>query len=150
MTTVRCATAEDIDTIYDLINALAAYENQQQHVRTSKKELLAAGFAEQKKFGVLLAEFDGTVAGFASYTWNYSIWYGASYMNIDDVFVSEEFRGQKIGEALMHKAKEVCKERGASRIKWEVEEDNHGAIKFYKRLGADVTVKGVCSWPVEK
>ena len=57
-------------------------------------------------------------------------------MNIDDVFIWEKFRGKPIGELLMLKAKEVCLAKGASQIKWEVEQDNHGAIKFYERLGA--------------
>ena len=69
-------------------------------------------------------------------------------MNIDDVFVWERYRGQKVGEALMLKAKEICKAKDVRKMKWEVERDNHKAIKFYERLGANVNIKGVCNWSV--
>ena len=57
---------------------------------------------------MLLAEIDNEVAGYYSYTWNYSIWLGSTTMNIDDVFVWHKFRGKQIGGLLMLKAKEVC------------------------------------------
>ena len=67
-------------------------------------------------------------------------------MNIDDVFVWQEFRGQKVGELLMMKAKEVCEKAGCKRIRWQVEKDNNGAIKFYQRLGAELNIKGLFNW----
>ena len=145
---VRAATKEDSGTIYDLIIGLAQYHDQAQYVATSKAEIAVAAFGEQVAFGVLLAEIDGQVAGFTSYTWNYSIWQGQRYMNIDDVFVLEAFRGQKIGQALMLKAKEVCLAKGAGRIRWEVEQDNTSAIAFYRQLGATLDIKGVFHWDV--
>lgn len=148
MLIVREACEKDIDIVFDLIIAIAKHHDQEQYVVTDKNELLKSGFSENPAFGVLLAEVDGEVAGYASYTWNYSIWLGTSYMNIDDVFVWEGFRGQKVGEALMQKARSVCQVKGVNRMKWEVEQDNLQAIKFYQRLGATIDIKGVCRWSV--
>ncbi|KGJ98365.1 GNAT family N-acetyltransferase [Thalassotalea sp. ND16A] len=148
MVNVREATISDIDIVYDLIIAIAKHHNQEQYVVTNKDELIDSGFADKPTFGVLLAEAEGEVAGYCSYTWNYSIWLGSTYMNIDDVFVWEKFRGKQIGEALMLKAKDVCLAKGASRIRWEVEQDNFGAIKFYQRLGANCDIKGLFRWDV--
>jgi GNAT superfamily N-acetyltransferase len=145
---VREATREDIDVIYDLIVGMASHQNQEHFITTDKRELLQAGFSESPDFGVFLAEVDGQVAGYLSYTWNYSIWLGSYYMNIDDVFVVEEFRNQKAGEALMLKARELCKNKGLSRIRWEVQKDNHRAIKFYEQLGAELNLKGVFRWTI--
>ena len=147
--TVREATISDIDIVHDLIIAIAKHHKQEQFVVTTKNELINAGFGDSPAFGVLLAEVDGEVVGYCSYTWNYSIWLGSSYMNIDDVFVWEKFRGQQVGELLMLKAKEVCLAKGASRIKWEVGQYNHGAIKFYQRLGANIDIKGLFRWDVK-
>ncbi|NQZ80751.1 MAG: GNAT family N-acetyltransferase [Colwellia sp.] len=148
MLVVREANADDIDIVYDLIMAIAKHHDQQQYVVTDKNELLTAGFGKQPQFGVLLAEVDGKVAGYCSYTWNYSIWLGSRYMNIDDIFVWQEYRGKKVGEKLMYKAKEVCQNKGGNRIRWEVEKDNHAAIKFYERLGANIDIKGLCKWDI--
>ncbi|CAM2067623.1 GNAT family N-acetyltransferase [Sulfidibacter corallicola] len=150
MLTLREATAEDVDTLYDLIIAIAEYHDQTAFVVTDRDELLQAGFGEAPQFGVLLAEVDGEIAGYTSYTWNYSIWLGTTYMNIDDVFVWSRFRGQKIGESMMLRVRDLCKARGVGRIRWEVEADNHKAIRFYERLGAEVTVKGVVRWDLSK
>jgi len=144
--TIREATLSDVDTVYDLIIAIAKHHNQEQYVITSKEELIHSGFADKPNFGVLLAENNGEIAGYCSYTWNYSIWLGSSYMNIDDVFVWQKFRGMQIGEALMLKAKEVSLAKGAKRIRWEVEQDNVGAIRFYQRLGAKCDIKGLFKW----
>jgi len=146
MVTIREAKKEDIDTLYNLIMAIAEHHAQAQYVITSKAELKKSGFGEKPLFGALLAEVNGEVAGYCSYTWNYSIWLGATNMNIDDVFVWDKFRGQKVGEALMLKAKEVCLKNGASKIRWEVEQDNHRAIKFYQNLGAKIDIKGLFRW----
>ncbi len=146
--TIREATEQDIDVVYDLIMAIAEHHDQAQYVITDKAELAQSIGGSAAKFGVLLAEVDGKVAGYASYTWNYSIWLGAEVMNIDDVFVWPQFRGQKAGEALMLKARAVCQAKGCQRIRWEVEQDNHQAIKFYQRLGAQIDIKGVCRWGV--
>lgn len=148
MINIKEATAADIDIVYDLIIAIAKHHHQEQYVITTKEELLKAGFTNTSSFGILLAQINGETVGYCSYTWNYSIWQGSNYMNIDDVFVWEKFRGKKIGDKLMSKAKEVCLANSCSRIKWQVEKDNHGAIKFYERLGAKLNIKGLFSWDV--
>lgn len=146
MIELRQATPEDVDALFEMIIEIAAYHGQQQSVKTSKEKLLEDGFGEKASFGAIIAEYNGATTGYVSYTVNYSIWLGASYMNIDDIFVKEAFRGKKIGEALMQKIKQTCRDKGIQRVKWEVEKDNIAAIRFYKRLGATVNIKGVCSW----
>ncbi|MEP1445226.1 MAG: GNAT family N-acetyltransferase [Paraglaciecola sp.] len=148
MLKIREVELQDIDVLLELMFAIAKYHGQEQYITTSKQELIDSGFGANPSYGALLAELNDQAVGYCSYTWNYSIWLGASYMNIDDLFVWEEFRGQKVGELLMLKAKEVCRVKGSSRIKWEVQQDNLGAIKFYERLGATVDIKGIARWDV--
>lgn len=150
MVIIREAKSSDIDKLYELIVAIARHHDQEQFVLTNKSELMRAGFGDNPEFGVLLAEVDGDIAGYCSYTWSYSIWLGGRYMYIDDVFVWEAFRGQKVGEALMLKAREVALSQGSSRIRWEVEQENHAAIRFYRRLGANIDIKGVCRWELAR
>lgn len=146
MIKIRDATKYDIDTLFDLIMGIAKYHNQEEYVLTNKKEMLNSGFNDQPKFGAIIAEFNDRIAGYLSYTWNYSIWNGHNYMNLDDLFVSEEYRGQKVGLALMKRAKDTCMEKNIALIRWEVEMDNVKAIKFYNRLGANITEKGIFRW----
>ena len=148
MIKVREAKKEDVNDIYNLIVANARYHNQEKHVLTDKENLEKYGFGPASQFGVLIAEINGKIIGYVSYTWNYSIWLGEFYMNIDDLYIYDEYRGMKAGEALMKKAKELSKSRGGCRLKWEVEQNNQKAIKFYKRLGAEIVIKGVGLWDI--
>lgn len=148
MVTVRKATVEDINDFCKMMIGIAEYHNMGSSLKLDKNKLIKDGFSDRPLFEILLAEVDNEIAGYLSYTYNYSIWLSSYLMNIDDVFIWEKFRGKKIGVVLMQKAKEICKERGLKRIKWEVEKNNEGAIKFYKRLGASINIKGVCTWDV--
>ncbi len=143
---IRKATAKDIDALYDLIIGIAKYHNQEQYVQTNKAELLTSGFGDDPKFEVLLAEFDSQIAGYLSYTWNYSIWNGAENMNLDDLFVKSDFRGKKVGQILMEAAKAESLKRSVTYIRWEVETDNTKAIAFYEKLGANMAEKGIFKW----
>ena len=148
MASIRHASADDVALVLELITALARHHGQLEYVRTDQSALLTDGFGDDPKFGVLLAETDGDVAGFLSYTICYSIWLGESFMQIDDVFVRDDFRGNGIGKSLMTKSYQTCKELGLSRIKWEVQPDNVAAIRFYEKLGAKSYDKRIFSWSI--
>ncbi|MBX2871584.1 MAG: GNAT family N-acetyltransferase [Saprospiraceae bacterium] len=146
MIEIRVAQKEDVGILYELIMGIAKFHNQEQFVLTNQEEMLQAGFGENPRFGALIAEYNGKVAGYLSYTWNYSIWNGTAYMNMDDLFVWQAFRGKKIGEQLMLHAKGLCDNSGIKLIRWEVQQDNAKAISFYNRLGADMYPKGIFRW----
>ena len=146
MIKIRKATKNDIGILYDLILGIAKFHNQEEYVVTNKQEMLYSGFSGNPKFGALIAELHSEIAGYLSYTWNYSIWNGCEYMNLDDLFVWSQFRGQRVGLQLIQSAKKICIEKNISLIRWEVEKDNEKAIEFYNRLGAKMTQKGIFRW----
>ena len=136
----------DVQPLFSLIVALAEHHDQRRFLKGSVDTLERDGFSDHAQFGAIVADKAGQLVGFASFTWNYSIWLGGKYMNIDDVFVDGGHRGLRIGEQLMLKAKELCADAGGIRLRWEVESDNRAAIRFYERLGAVVRTKGVLTW----
>ena len=135
--------------LYELMVKLAKNEGQEQYLTTDIASLSEALNEKPEKFGALMAFVDETAIGYLSYTWNYSIWQGLHYMNLDDLFVLASHRGRKVGEQLMDTAKVLCKEKGIYRIRWEVEKENNKAIKFYNRLGAQLKEKGIFNWSFE-
>jgi len=148
MIAIRIAEESDVAVFHELLLQEAKHHNSLQHVCTDVAELRRAGFGKDKKFGVLLAEYHGEPAGYVSYTTNYSIWLGADFVMVDDVFVTEKYRGKRIGEALMLRMRDMARAEGHTRIRWGVESDNDGAIRFYERLGATLHTKGICTWDV--
>ncbi len=59
----------------------------------------------------------------------------AIYMK--ELYVDARYRGQKIGEQLMHALREEAKQKNCGQIKWTVAPWNKAGIKFYERLGAN-------------
>jgi GNAT superfamily N-acetyltransferase len=145
---LREATEADAEALYRLIVAIADHHDQRAYVFTTVDDLRRDGFGPEPKFCAVLAEVDGALVGYASYTFNYAIWLGSTYMNVDDVFVSPAHRGSGIGEALMHMLKQRCAAHGLQRLRWEVQPDNRSAIRFYERIGARMRTKGIFYWDV--
>ena len=145
---VRRATAADAAQVHALMQALAAYEDLTVYLAATPDSLRDALAAQPPRAAFLLAEIDGRAVGFVSWTRVYGIWRGGDYLNLDDLFVAEAARGAGVGEALMRAFAAEAAREGLS-ARWEVRSDNHGARRFYARLGAEQEEKVVVRWPAE-
>lgn len=56
-------------------------------------------------------------------------------VNIHDVAVLSEYRGQRVAEQMMTLVEEIARDRGACKLTLEVLQGNAGAIKLYHRVG---------------
>jgi ribosomal protein S18 acetylase RimI-like enzyme len=65
----------------------------------------------------------------------FSTWRGAPGLYVVDLFVLPEARGRNVGLDLLRCSARRFAKRGARFIKLEVDETNHGAERFYARLG---------------
>jgi GNAT superfamily N-acetyltransferase len=136
-TTIRPATRADVPVILDLIRALAAYEREPDAVTATEEDLLRDGFSDNPYYSCLIAEHDGTPAGFAFYFFDYSTWLGRPGLYLEDLFVYPKFRGLGIGKTLLQRVAAIAVERGCPRMKWEVLDWNTPAIEFYTAMGAE-------------
>ncbi|TJY35975.1 GNAT family N-acetyltransferase [Pontimicrobium aquaticum] len=150
MITIRKASQKDAKALFGLIKELAKYEGQLQYLKTDLNQITDSGFSNVKppKFEAIVAEHKSVLIGYVTYTWNYSIWNGSKYMAIDDVFVCKQFRGNNIGLKLLQYAKDICTSNNIELIKWEVESNNEKAIRFYKKLGAEIHNKSMVKWHI--
>ena len=136
MLTLRPARPSDVTEILALIRELATYEREPDAVITTEEDLLRDGFGESPRFHVVMAEWDGEIAGMAFYFFNYSTWQGRQGIYLEDIFVRPPYRGNGIGKALMVHLAQVAVERGATRLVLQVLDWNEPAIGFYERMGA--------------
>ena len=132
---IRTALATDAAVMLDLIQELAAYEREANAVRLTEKQLRTDGFGPTPAFEVLLAEQAGEVLGMALYYPCYSTWNGKA-MYLEDLVVRAAARGKGVGKALVSALAQVCLDRGATQLRWQVLDWNTPAIEVYKRLGA--------------
>ena len=134
---LRPATEADLDTIIELIHALAEYEREPDAVRLDPEELRRHLFGSRPYAEVVLAEIgDGASAGFALFFHNFSTWEGRPGIYLEDLFVRPEFRGQGYGKALLAELARLAVERGCARLEWAVLDWNEPSIQFYRALGA--------------
>lgn len=134
---LRPAREADLDTIIELIHALAEYEREPDAVRLDPDELRRHLFGSHRYAEVLLAETEAAEnAGFALFFPNFSTWEGKPGIHLEDLFVRPAFRGQGYGRALLAAVAGLAVERGCARLEWAVLDWNEPAIGFYRRLGA--------------
>ena len=135
---LRAATRDDVPAIRQLIRDLAEYEKEPQSAVVTEADLLRDGFGERPLFRVVMAEWEGEVAGFAFYFFNYSTWQGRPGLYLEDLFVRPAHRGRGIGKALLVHLAGVALRENCGRFVWQVLDWNEPALRFYESLGARV------------
>lgn len=135
MIEIRKARKSDVPEIYRLIKELADYEKTPEEVLISVPELEKDGFGVDPSYFAFIAEDSGTVAGMALSYVKYSTWKGKC-IYLDDIIVSEPFRGQGIGKLLFNEVVKETKLLKARKLEWQVLKWNVPAINFYNKVEA--------------
>lgn len=129
---IRRAVKEDCPRLLELITELAIYEKAPNDVTVTLEHFVESGFGKNPVWWAFVAEVNGKVEGFALYYIRYSTWKGQA-MYLEDIIVTEKARGKGIGKLLFDRLIEEAKEKGWSRIIWQVLDWNEPAINFYKK-----------------
>ena len=87
----------------------------------------------------LVYEVDGNIVGLAHYRRMPSPLRGQDIGFLDDLFVDPEYRGQRIGEKLINKLKEISKSKRWNLVRWITREDNLRAKSLYNRVSEKTT-----------
>ena len=122
----------DLPQVLELIRELAVYENAPDQVTNTVEDMERDGFGENPLYGFFVAydEKHGIV-GLALYYYRYSTWKGKR-MYLEDIIVTESFRGQGIGKKLFDMVIAKGVETDCSGMVWQVLDWNEPAIGFYK------------------
>ncbi|CAN5692359.1 GNAT family N-acetyltransferase [soil metagenome] len=135
-TRVREASEEDVPLILSFIRELAEYEKLSREVVATEEGLRESLFGERRYAEVLIAEHDGSPAGFALFFHNFSTFLGKPGIYLEDLYVNPVFRGTGIGKKLLVHLARLAKRRGCGRLEWWVLDWNEPAIGFYESLDA--------------
>lgn len=132
---IRDCVPKDVNTVVDLCQKHAAYEKASFNPSGKEEKLKNALFSNQPELFCLVVEVNGTIVGYASYTFNFSTWDASTFMYMDCLYLEEETRGFGIGEALIEKLKQIATAKNCINIQWQTPKFNERAIKFYHRIG---------------
>jgi GNAT superfamily N-acetyltransferase len=133
---LRPATSADLATILQLIRDLAEYEKLLAECVATEEALDRHLFGEHPRAEVVLAEWEGEVAGFALFFYTFSTFLGKPGIYLEDLFVKPEHRGVGVGKALLVHLARLASLRGCGRVEWSVLNWNEPGIGFYESLGA--------------
>jgi GNAT superfamily N-acetyltransferase len=133
---IRKAVRKDCVRMMELIQELATYEKAPDEVTVALSHFEESGFGANPVWWAFVAEAQGVVIGMALYYVRYSTWKGQR-MYLEDILVTEDMRGQKIGSQLMDALIVEAKEKGFNGMHWQVLDWNEPAINFYKKYNAN-------------
>jgi len=129
---IRLATENDFAAIHILNKEFA------QFIKTPEKFIITLEqmVEEQEHFQCLVVENkEREIIGFATTFIAWYSWIGKS-MYLDDLYIIEEYRGNKVGSQLMDAVFQLARDQNCKKVKWEVSKWNKNAIDFYKKTGA--------------
>jgi GNAT superfamily N-acetyltransferase len=146
--TIRRAKKEDCTRLLELVYELAVYEKAPEEVTVTLEHFTESGFGANPVWWAFVAEAEGEIKGFALYYIRYSTWKGQR-MYLEDILVTESWRGKGLGKLLFDRLIEEAKEKGFSGIVWQVLEWNEPAIHFYKKYQSNFDPEWInCSLPI--
>ena len=94
---VRKATETDFESVFSLVHELAVFQGTPERIQNSVKQMIQ----EKEFFQCFVAETqEHEIVGMASFFFAYYTWVGKSLF-LDDLYVRQSHRGQKIGSSLL-------------------------------------------------
>ena len=142
MIEIRPGTRHDLPQILKLIVELAVFEKEPNAVKTTVESMAEDGFGENPVFGFLVAADGDKIVGMSLFYDRYSTWRGRC-LYLEDLIVTESYRGQGIGKMLLDRTIEKAKTEGYRGMSWQVLEWNEPAINFYKKYNTQFDGKWV-------
>lgn len=136
---IRAAQRSDCREMMQLIHELAVFERAPDEVTVSFEHFVESGFGSHPVWYAMVATHGSPdhekLIGFALFYIRYSTWKGQR-LYLEDLLVTEEYRGRGVGRRLMEALIEEAKRRRYSGMAWQALDWNEPAIRFYESYGA--------------
>jgi GNAT superfamily N-acetyltransferase len=127
---VRPINAEEIDQVLPLIAGYQTFYGAKPD--TERNRAFFSRFLHPSEEGLLLGAWvDRSLVGFATLYWFFSSTKAADSVLMNDLFVQEGVRGKGIGRALIQRALDEARGRGAAHLEWFTAPDNATAQRLY-------------------
>jgi GNAT superfamily N-acetyltransferase len=150
---IRKAIASDCENMMVLIRELAAFERAPDEVTVKLEHFIETGFGKNPVWHAFVAsdaeDDDEQIIGISLYYMRYSTWKGLK-LYLEDLIVTEKFRGKGIGKKLFDCTVEEARKMKVNGMMWQVLDWNKPAIDFYNKYGADISSEWLnCSLKLE-
>ena len=143
---LRAARPADVPAIAALVAELAEFEQLSHLLQLTPETLAPHLFGERPVVEAVVAELGagagpeqaGQVVAYALFFTNFSTFLAKPGLYLEDLYVQPALRGTGIGKALLAHLGALAVARDYGRFEWSVLDWNEHAIRFYRKMGADV------------
>jgi ribosomal protein S18 acetylase RimI-like enzyme len=88
------------------------------------------------ELGQIYLIFRGTeMAGYFALTFCFSLEFHGRFALLDEIYLREPYRRQKLGKAVVAFAEDLCRKAGVKALRLEVGRENQGAQELYRAAG---------------
>jgi GNAT superfamily N-acetyltransferase len=134
-TRIDFATANDLESLADLLAELFTLESDFKPERNKQISGLRLILDNPASGQLFVLRVDGQIVGMANALATVSTAEGCAVLLLEDVIVSREFRGRKLGRLLVEQVLHWAAAQGMPRVTLLADQDNAAALAFYQRLG---------------
>lgn len=128
------ASAADIPLITQMIEQLYLSENTV-YRESEVNSALAALIEDNSNGGCWKFDSESGIAGYMIIGSAFSVEFGGKTAFVDELYISEKYRGKGIGKTALKFAEDFAKEKGYKYLRLEVELSNTIAQKIYRANG---------------
>jgi ribosomal protein S18 acetylase RimI-like enzyme len=128
---IREATIQDASVVVHLISEMASSIDGSSPIT----EQYAREYLSSPSSHILLAEIQGQAVGLLSYSIRPDLYHAAPTALIEELVVSEGFRSQGVGGALLDEVLSRLEKSGCAEVSLSVLNDNLDAIRLYRAHG---------------
>lgn len=135
---IRWARPEDLDDIVELCAEHAQFE-QASYSREGKRELLQRHlFGPSPRVRCLVADgpADTPLAGYATFTLEFSTWDAAEFVHVDCLYLRPGVRNRSLGWQIGKRIASEALALGAHHMQFQTPPFNEPAIRIYSAMGA--------------
>jgi ribosomal protein S18 acetylase RimI-like enzyme len=144
----RFAQPADAKLVHMMVLEIAEHEGSRAAVEATAEDW--SRLLTDARVTVLVA-FAGTApVGYVSAVRHLHLWTGSETLALDDLYVRPTARNRGIGEQLMAALAAHATAAGVTLLRWEMEESNVDAQRFYLRLGASLRRKVIATWTLQQ
>lgn len=136
-TVIRPPGSDDLDDLVRLCADHAAYERADYDAEGKREELARLVFGPAPRIHCLVAANGPRLVGYATWTYDASTWDAREFAYLDCLYLDAEYRGHGLGRDLLRGVAAAAQQAGCAQVQWHTPEFNHGAIRFYERIGAN-------------
>ncbi|MBA2709871.1 MAG: GNAT family N-acetyltransferase [Tatlockia sp.] len=137
---IRPVRPGDLDKLFRMLIDLVKHEGSFDRFKLTRERLENELFGNNADWNCLVAaDPDESVLGFCLYTFaNINRAFNLSPMiQVDDLYISPEFRNAKIGFNLIYQLTLIAKDKNIGRLNVWCMKDNMPGQNFYQKIGAE-------------